>query len=110
MGFYQLVKQNETLVKWEVNELDRKKEMPGYMTYREAALMFSLMPDDEAAKAIKATVNYYLYGTKENLQGVAGKVFEIMRADIDRGRVAYKKKCDGAKKGNDGRWGKGENG
>ena len=89
-----------------MNELDSKKEMPGYMTYREAALMFSLMSDDEAAKASKATVNYYLYGTKENLQGVAGKVFEIMRADIDRGRVAYKNKCEGGKNGNDKRWGK----
>ena len=72
--------------------------------------MFSLMQDDEAAKAIKATINYYLYGTKENLSGVAGKVFGIIRADIDRGRVAYKKKCDGAKKGNDERWGKEKNG
>lgn len=37
-----------------------KFEAPGYMTYREAALMFSLMSEDDAAKAIKATVNYYL--------------------------------------------------
>lgn len=37
--------------------MEQKKEMPGYMTYREAAIMFSLMPDEEAAKAIKATVN-----------------------------------------------------
>ena len=68
---------------------DKPKEAPGYMTYREAALMFSLMPEPDAAKAIKATVNYYLYGTETELDGVAGKVFEIMRADIDRGKEKY---------------------
>ena len=63
------------------------------MTYREAAIMFSLMPDEEAAQAIKATVNYYLYGTTANLDGVAGKVFEIMRADIDRNNEKYQEVC-----------------
>lgn len=82
----------------------KEKEMPGYMTYREAAIMFSLMPDADAAQAIKATVNYYLYGTVADLDGVAGKVFDIMHADIDRGRETYKKKCEGGKKGADARW------
>lgn len=71
-----------------------KKEMPGYMTYREAALMFSLMPDNDAAQAIKATVDYYLYGEATELTGVAAKVFEIMRADIDRGKEKYQEICD----------------
>ena len=43
-------------------EQEKQYEAPGYMTYREAAIMFSLMPESDAAKAIKATVNYYLYG------------------------------------------------
>lgn len=73
--------------------MERKKEMPGYMTYREAAIMFSLMPDNEAAQAIKATVNYYLYGADADLEGVAGKVFEIMRADIDRNSEKYQEIC-----------------
>lgn len=72
---------------------EKEKEAPGYMTYREAALMFSLMPDVEAAKAIKATVNYYLYGTVADLEGVAGKVFDIMKADIDRNNEKYKDIC-----------------
>lgn len=71
--------------------MNKPKEAPGYMTYREAAIMFSLMPDEEAAQAIKATVNYYLYGTMADLDGVAGKVFEIMRADIDRNNEKYQK-------------------
>ena len=57
--------------------------MPGYMTYREAALMFSLMPKEEAADAIKATVDYYLYGTIPDLTGVAAQVFEIMRSSLE---------------------------
>lgn len=68
------------------------------MTYREAAIMFSLMPDDDAAQAIKATVNYYLYGTLADLDGVAGKVFEIMRADIDRNNEKYQEVCSRNKK------------
>lgn len=83
--------------------MDRKKEMPGYMTYREAALMFSLMPDNDAAQAIKATVSYYLYGEVAELSGVAAKVFEIMRADIDRGKEKYQEICDrNAKNGQKG--------
>ena len=62
---------------------------PGYMTYREAALLFSLMPDEEAALAIKATVRYYLYGEAASLSGTAETVFEIMRADIDRNEQKY---------------------
>lgn len=65
---------------------------PGYMTYREAAIMFSLMPDEAAAAAIKATVAYYLYGTlPEDISGVAAQVFGIMRADIDRNNEKYQK-------------------
>lgn len=55
--------------------------------------MFSLMPDEEAAQAIKATVNYYLYGANTALEGVAGKMFEIMRADIDRNNEKYQEVC-----------------
>lgn len=72
---------------------NEKREAPGYMTYREAAIMFSLMPDAEAAKAIKATVGYYLYGEATDLEGVAGQVFEIMRADIDRNNEKYQEVC-----------------
>ena len=78
--------------------------MPGYMTYREAALMFSLMPKEDAADAIKATVDYYLYGTITELNGVSAQVFEIMRSSIDRGRDTYRKKSEGGKKGNAARW------
>lgn len=85
--------------------MNKPKDAPGYMTYREAAIMFSLMPDEEAAQAIKATVNYYLYGTTANLDGVAGKVFEIMRADIDRNNEKYQKTVERNKNNINKRWG-----
>lgn len=85
--------------------MNKPKEAPGYMTYREAAIMFSLMPDEEAAQAIKATVNYYLYGTVADLEGVSGKVFEIMRADIDRNNEKYQKTVERNKENINKRWG-----
>lgn len=69
---------------------EEKIKSPGYMTFREAAIMFSLMPEQDAATAIKATVNYYLYGTEAKLNGIAAQVFDIMRADIDRGNAKYR--------------------
>ena len=57
--------------------------------------MFSLMPDADAAAAIKATVAYYLYGSlPEDISGVAAQVFGIMRADIDRNNEKYKEIVD----------------
>ena len=80
--------------------------MPGYMTYREAALIFSLMPDNEAAQAIKATVNYYLRGEVPELTGTPAQVFEIMRASIDRGQETYRARVEGGRKGANAHWGK----
>ena len=70
---------------------DKPLHPPGYMTYREAAIMFSLMPEPDAARAIKATVNYYLYGSDTALDGIAAQVFNIMKADIDRNNDKYEK-------------------
>lgn len=83
-----------------------EKIMPGYMTYREAALIFSFMPDEDAAKAIKATVNYYLRGEVTELSGPAAEVFDIMQASIDRGKETYRARCEGGKKGGLAHWNK----
>lgn len=80
-------------------------QAPGYMTYREAALIFSLMPEQEAAQAIKATANYFLYGTApEGLKGTAVQVFDIMRADIDRNNERYQKTVERNRKNIQKRW------
>ena len=73
---------------------DEQNKAPGYMTFREAAIMFSLMPDEDAAKAIKATVNYFLYDQVSELDGVASIVFSIMKADIDRNDQKYISICE----------------
>jgi len=73
--------------------MSQPKQAPGYMTFRKAAIMFSLMPDADAATAIKATVNYYLYGAVVDLDGTAGEVFRIMRVDIDRNNEKYQEIC-----------------
>ena len=85
---------------------EEHSKAPGYMTFREAAIMFSLMPDEDAARAIKATVNYFLYGQVSELDGVAGSVFAIMKADIDRNDQKYADICKRNKVNIEKRWGK----
>lgn len=89
--------------------MSEEKKMPGFMTYKEAAIMFTLMPDNEASAVIKASCSYYLYGEETTLSGNAQKVFEIEKAAIDRGRESYAKKRTGGKKGANTRWNKGGN-
>ena len=84
--------------------MSEEKEMPGYMTYREAALMFTLIGLEDAAAAIQATCNYYLYGTLPELKGAAAQVFEIQKASIDRGRETYRARVEGGKKGGNAHW------
>lgn len=76
-----------------------EKMMPGFMTYKEAALMFTLMEKDAAATAMQAACNYYLYGELPELDGITAKVFEIQKASIDRGREKYQKQVDGGRTG-----------
>ena len=88
---------------------DVKHEAPGFMTYREAAIMFSLMPEGDAARAIKATCDYYLYRTlPANLTGTAQQVFKIMKADIDRNNEKYQKIVARNKRNIEKRWEKGD--
>lgn len=83
---------------------EEQRKAPGYMTFREAAIMFSLMSDEDAARAIKATVNYFLYNQVADLDGVAGSVFAIMKADIDRNDQKYVEICKRNKDNINKRW------
>ena len=83
---------------------NKEKDMPGFMTYKEAALMFTLMGEHDAAQAIQAACNYYLYGSEPELDGIVARVFEIEKAAIDRGRSEYKAKVDGGRKGGNRHW------
>ena len=84
--------------------MTEEKMMPGFMTYKEAALLFSILGKEDAAAAIKATCDYFLYGEIPELTGAAAKVFEIEKAAIDRGRESYRAKVDGGKAGARKRW------
>ena len=90
-------------------KIESRNEAPGYMTYREDAIMFSLMQQEDAAKAIKATVNYYLYGTiPHDLTGAAAQVFQIMHADIDRNAAKYQQAVESNRENANKRWKKGD--
>lgn len=92
-------------------QIESRNEAPGYMTYREAAIMFSLMQPEDAAKAIKATVDYYLYGTiPHDLTGAAAQVFQIMHADIDRNAAKYQQTVERNRENANKRWKKGNAG
>lgn len=75
------------------------KQMPGFMTYREAALMFSLMGKEAAADAIVATCRYFLFDEIPELEGITAQVFDIQKAAIDRGRAKYEKQVEAGRSG-----------
>lgn len=62
------------------------------------------MADDEAAQAIKATVNYYLRGEIPKLNGTAAQVFDIMKASIDKEQESYNARVEGGRKGGNRHW------
>lgn len=72
--------------------------MPGFMTYRETALIFRLLSDEDAAQAIKAACTYYLTGKEIQVSEQAGEVFSVMKASIDRDFSKYQEKSEKSRK------------
>lgn len=69
---------------------DTKKDTPGFMIYREAAIMLSLLPDEAAGQVIKAAAFYFLRGTAPNdIEETASQVFEVLQESIDRCNDKY---------------------
>lgn len=64
---------------------------PGFLLYREALLMLSLVPAEEAGRAVQAAANYFLYGAESELDGPAGQIYTILQDGIDRNNEKYKK-------------------
>lgn len=72
-----------------------EKTPPGFMTYRECALIFTFLPDEDAAAAMKAACNYFLFRKKPNgLSETAAHVVDILCADIDKNAEKYAKTCE----------------
>ena len=67
-----------------------KKDAPGFMIYREAAIMLSLLPDEAAGQVIKAAAFYFLRGTAPNdIEETASQVFEVLQESIKRCNDKY---------------------
>lgn len=80
------------------------KGAPGFMTYREAAIMLTMLPDYEAGRVIKATAAYFLRGEVAELPGVCAQVFETMRGGVDRGLESWRASVEGGRRGGRRRW------
>ena len=82
-----------------------KKDAPGFMVYREAAIMLALIPPEDAAAAIKAACDYFVRGMEpQSLDGYSAHVYETLREGIDRGAKKYQAKSEQNRKSAEKRW------
>lgn len=82
-----------------------KRETPGFVIYREAAIMLALMPAEDAAAAIKAACDYFLRGTEPpELDGFAAHVYETLQEGIARSEKKYIEKSERNRKKAENRW------
>jgi len=82
------------------------KIMPGFMIYREAALLIGYLKKNEAGELIQAAVSYYLTGEVPVLRPNLQQLFLLLRENIDKGHDAWEKKREAGRKGNEKRWGR----
>lgn len=82
------------------------ENMPAFMTYREAALLYKVLPDADAAAVIKATVDYYLTGDDPGFSGTLAAVFDVMKTGVDKGRSEWQKRSEHGRKAITARWNK----
>ncbi len=82
-----------------------KKEAPGFVVYREAAIMLALIPAEDAAAAIKAACDYFVRGMEpQSLDGYSVHVYETLREGIDRSTKKYQAKSEQNRKSAEKRW------
>ena len=68
--------------------------MPGFMTYREIALIYASLNDEEAGRVIKAVCEFFCFGTMANgFEGRAQHIYDAMVSGIDRDQSAYLVRC-----------------
>ena len=72
---------------------EKKAEAPGYMLYKEAALMLSILGDEDAGKIIKAACKFFLSGEEpENLPDIATRlIYESIHDAIVKNASKYQK-------------------
>lgn len=70
------------------------REMPGFMTYREIALIYTAIDDETAGKVIKAVCDYFWFRKKETcFTDKAKYIYDMMVSSIDRGQESYNATC-----------------
>lgn len=68
--------------------------MPGFMTYREVALIYASLDDEAAGKVIKAVCDFFCFGTRDSsFEGRAQHIYETMISAIDKDQDSYNSRC-----------------
>lgn len=63
-------------------------------TYNDYLDSFGLLSDEEFGRLIRAGIRYNAMGELTELEGSLGVAFAVMRAQIDRDRKRYDKRCE----------------
>ena len=62
----------------------KKHTMPGFMTYREVALIYAALDDETAGKVIKAVCDYYCFGYEtDGFTGRAAEIYDTMLCKME---------------------------
>lgn len=68
--------------------------MPGFMTYREIALIYASLDDETAGKVIKAVCDFFCFGIEtDKFEGRALHIYETMISSISKDQTSYKNRC-----------------
>ena len=66
------------------------------------------VPDDAVGRAVKAALAYFESGEQQNLDGLAGVVFAMLRPSVDEAVEDYQQAVAQGRIGGQKRWGAGE--
>lgn len=73
----------------------KKHTMPGFMTYREVALIYAALDDETAGKVIKAVCDYYCFGFEtDGFTDRAAEIYDTMLCKMEKDQASYNKRCD----------------
>jgi len=80
------------------------KQMPGFMTFREGAVIYTILPDEDAGRLVKAAAVYYLNGTEPDLPEQLRSAFTVMQSGVEHGRESWEKRRMHGKRAAEARW------
>lgn len=74
--------------------MNKERQPPGFMLYREPAIMLELMPSEDLENAVRSACKYFLHGKKTEVNGIGGEVANLLFDSIDRDRQKYTEVCE----------------